>query len=162
VSLNLVQRPDDLARSSLVTESWSFGVFCHWLPNSDHLARDAWVGRRMKGRSRHGVRHRERSDAPTAAKPSRRPPTWRAVQSRWMRRAPPAECPVLAHAPGGVPRTSRPLARARLMVERAKEARPVPVTSELLGFTQPVISHHAKILVGELGMQAGLVVLHGR
>src|SRR5262249_46960209 len=24
------------------------------------------------------------------------------------------------------------------------------------------ISHHAKILVGELGMQAGLVVLHGR
>src|SRR5262245_38892627 len=85
-----------------------------------------------------------------------------AWQSRLMRRAPSAECPVLAHAPGGVPRTSRPLARARLMVERAKEARPVPVTSELLGFTQPVISHHAKILVGELGMQAGLVVLHGR
>src|SRR5215468_2657840 len=64
-----------------------------------------------------------------------------------MRRAPPAECPVLAQAPGGVPRTGRPLASARLMVARAKEARPAPVTSELLGLTQPVVLHHVKILV---------------
>jgi len=33
------------------------------------------------------------------------------------------------------------------MVARAKEARPAPVTSELLGLTQPVVLHHVKILV---------------
>src|SRR5215475_10002730 len=62
--------------------------------------------------------------------------------------------------PGGVPRTGRPRARARLMVARAKEAGPAPVASELLGPTEPVIWHHVKILVdaGSLASREALRV----